>query len=120
MIQVNDVLAELMNFKDMQGYTEQQLTPCCQRGLAWVQRRLRPGVDADDPLIVPTAAAIAHYFFFIYSLAAPDRYSTYKAGDMTISRDITKELEFEKNMKNEAIAAACSILSDGGFCFCGT
>ncbi len=120
MIQVNDVLAELMNFNDMQGYSQQQLTPCCEKGLAWVQRRLRDGADKNDPLITTTAAALAHYFFFIYRLSDPDKYSTYKAGDMTISRDISKELEFEKSVKNEAIAAACSILSDGGFCFCAT
>lgn len=120
MIQAGDVLTELMNYADIEGYTQQQLYPSCERGLIWVQKKLRAGVDENDPLILHTAAAMAHFFFFMYRLAEPDKYATYKAGDMSVTRNLEKELEFEKALRKEAIAAASSILTDGGFCCFGT
>lgn len=120
MIQTSDVLTELMNYADIEGYSESQLCPSCERGLLWVQNKLREGVDEDNVLITHTAAALAHFFFFLCRLAEPDKYATYKAGDMSVSRNIEKEFEFEKNLRKEAIAAASEILKDGGFCFLGT
>lgn len=120
MIQTSDVLTELMNYADIEGYSESQLYPSCERGLQYVLGRLRNGVDTNNVLITHTAAAMAHFFFFMCRLAEPDKYASYKAGDLTVTRNIEKEFEFEKNLKNQALAAASEILKDGGFCFFGT
>lgn len=120
MIEVSDVVSCLMNYGDIEGYSEQQLYPSCERGLKWVKERLKAGTDENDVLITHTAAAVAHFFFYLCRLTEPDKYETYTAGDMTVRRNITKEMLYETRIKNEAIAAASSILNDGGFYCCGT
>ncbi len=120
MADVSDVLTCLMNYADMESYNAKQLQTSCERGLTWVENNLRPNADKESPLIVHTAAALAHYFFFLTRLAETDRYESYTAGDMTVRRNLEKEMNFEARAKDEAIAAAASILKDGGFLFRGT
>ena len=119
MTQVSDVLDLLMNYADIEGYSSEQLLPSCERGLQWVKERLRSGVAAQDFLVCSTAAALAHYFFFLCRMSEPDKYETYTAGDMTVRRNIEKEFLYETEIKNQAIAAASTILEDGGFYFGG-
>ncbi len=115
MAQVSDVLTCLMNYADMEGYTAEQLEPCCERGLAWVYGKLKPDIDKESPLVVHTAAAIAHYYFFFTRLTETDKFESYTAGDMTVKRNTEKEMKFETLARDEAIANASSILIDGGF-----
>ncbi len=117
MTEVSDVLTCLQNYSDTEGFTAEQLQLSCERGLLWVYSNLKPGADKESPLIVHTAAAMAHYFFFLTRLTETDKYESYTAGDMTVRRSLEKEMRFEERIKNEAIAAAASILTDGGF-FC--
>ena len=119
MIQVSEVMELLMNYADMEGYSDEQVLPSCERGVQWVTQRLRSGAENNKELINHTAAALAHYFFFLCRLSEPDKYDTYKAGDMSIKRNLEKELLYETEIRNQAIAAASEILEDGGFCFCG-
>lgn len=120
MIEAGDVMSCLMNYGDIDGaYTKEQLYPSCERGLQWVRERLRDDADENNVLITHTAAAMAHFFFFLSRLTEPDRYETYTAGDMTVRRNITKEMVYENQIKDQAIAAASSILKDGGFYCCG-
>lgn len=119
MTEVSNVLTCLMKYADTEGFTAEQLTPCCERGLLWVNERLRPGADRESPLIPHTAAALAHYFFFLARLTEADRYESFTAGDMTVKRSTESELKLEERIRDEAIAAASSILTDGGFYFCG-
>lgn len=115
MYTANDVFSVLSAYADTDGYTPAQMLPCCSDGLAWVNKRLRDGVDEEDPLILSTAAAIAHYFFFLRRLTEPDKYQNYKVGDITIRQEPCKLLEFEKELRRQALADACSILKDCGF-----
>lgn len=117
MTEVSDVLTCLLNYADMEAYTAEQLQPSCERGLLWVRNRLRPGADKESPLILHTAAAMAHYFFFLTRLTETDKYEAYTAGDMTVRRNLDREMCFEERARDEAIAAASTILTDGGF-FC--
>ena len=119
MAEVSDVLNCLMKYADMVDYTSEQLEPYCERGLLWVKDKLKPGADKESPLIPHTAAAIAHYYFFLARLTQTDKYESYTAGDMTVRRSIEKEMSFEARVKDDAIAAASSILRDGGFFFSG-
>lgn len=120
MIDAEDVMSCLMSYGDIDSaYTNEQLYPSCERGLLWVKERLRDGAEKEDVLIMHTAAAMAHFFFFLSRLTEPDKYEAYTAGDMTVRRNITKELLYENQIREQAILAASSILKDGGFFCCG-
>ncbi len=117
MVDVSDVLNCLMNYADTEPYNATQLQPSCERGLAWVENNLRVGADRESPLIVHTAAALAHYYFTLMRLTETDRYEAFTAGDMTVRRNPEREMKSEIRARDEAVAAACSILKDGGFFF---
>lgn len=119
MISVNDVYTLLCDYSDTEDYTEEQLTPCCEEGLNWVLNRLKSTADKSNPLIAETAAAIAHFFFFIRKLAEPDKYESYKVGDITVKQNPLKQYQTEKELRRQAIANAASILNDEGFYFRG-
>lgn len=120
MIFAKDVYAAISVYKDIEPYSEADIMPFCQKGLDWVNRRLRKTVDPDNPLIKDTAVAMAHYFFFLCRLSDAEKYDSCKVGDVTYKRNLNKELEFEKQIKNQAIAEAAGILTDGGFyCYGG-
>lgn len=120
MFTVSDVFSVLSSYADTADFTEEQLQSSCEDGLSWVLRRLKDGVSETEPLILETAAAMAHFYFYIRRLTEPDKYESYKVGDMTISQKPEKQFEAEKEMRNLAIANAAEILKDGGFHFCGT
>lgn len=120
MTQVSDVLTCLMSYADMESYTPEQLKTSCERGLIWVYGQLRPGTNKRNPLVIHTAAAVAHYYFFLSRLTEADKFEAYTAGDMTVRRNLEKEMSFASRIKDEAIAAASSILTDGGFFFRGS
>ena len=65
MITADDVLTTLCSNYDTSGYPQEDLLSCCETGLSWVKRRLKKGVSGSDPLIKQTAAAVAHFHFFI-------------------------------------------------------
>ena len=115
MYTADNVLFALREYVELYSFSNDQLLPSCKKGLNWVYARLRSGVDEDDPLILTTAVALAHYFFFVCRLSDPDKYESYKVGDVTIRKDANKLFQIEKDMRNQAIADASSILTDCGF-----
>ena len=120
MITANDVLTVLRSNYDTADYPEEELLSCCELGLSYVNSRLRKGVSADNPLIAETACAVAHYHFFIRTLAEPEKYESYRVGDITVTNNPTKALEREMLIRDEALARAHTILEDGGFmCYAG-
>lgn len=117
MITANDVLTVLRSNYDTADYPLEDLLSCCDTGLDWVLRHLRSGVAPDNPLITRTAAAVAHFHFFIRTLSEPEKYESYRVGDLSVTNNPSKALERETHLRDFAIADAASILIDGGF-FC--
>lgn len=115
MITANDVLTVLRSNYDTADFPDEELIPCCDIGLEWVNARLRSDAPDTDPLITRTAAAVAHYHFFVRTLCEPEKYESYRVGDITINNNPTKALERETLLRDTAIAEAAAILVDGGF-----
>ena len=115
MITANDVLAVLRSNYDTADFPDDELLPCCDIGLEWVNSRLRSDASGSETLIARTAAAVAHYHFFVRTLCEPEKYESYRVGDITITSNPSKALERETLLRDTAIAEAASILVDGGF-----
>ena len=115
MITADDVLTTLCSNYDTSGYPQEDLLSCCETGLNWVKGRLKKGVSESNPLIKQTAAAVAHFHFFIRTLTEPEKYESYRVGDITVNSDPSKDLERERMIRDNALADAASILVDGGF-----
>ena len=116
MISAADVYNALKSYSDTEGFSESQLSSFAEAGLSFVKGRLREGVDENHPLILRTATVVAHYNFFLGTISSSDRYESYKAGDMTVRRNISKEFQIEKEVMLNALCEAAEILTDKGFC----
>lgn len=119
MITANDVFSTLCSNYDTSGYPQTDLLDCCKTALSWVRERLKKGVPDTHPLVAETAAAIAHFNFFVRTLSEPEKYESYRVGDITVNCDPSKALEREILLRDRAVADASSILTDGGFYCCG-
>ena len=117
MVTVTDVYNALKNYSDTEGVSESKLTSFAEAGLNFVKGRLRDDSDENSPLILRTATVVAHYNFFLRTISSTDRYESYKAGDMTVRRNISKEFQIEKEVLINALCEAADILTDKGFCF---
>ena len=117
MVEAIDVCALLKEHADLEDFSVTELLPVCKRALCFVSELLRDEADLDSPLVAETAAAEARFRLFHKKLSESDRFKSYKAGDMTLQRDIEKEFLLEREMRDEAFARATRILKDGGFFF---
>lgn len=117
MIEPTDVCAILKEHADLEDVAQEQLLPVCKRALEFVKGLLKEDADSESPCVAALAAAEARVQVFVRMLSEPDRFSSYKAGDMTIQRDLEKEFAIEKAMRDEAFLKSAAILKDGGFYF---
>ena len=118
MIEPTEVCAILKEYADLEDVSISELLPVCKRALTFVQSLLKDDVDCNLPQIAAVAAAQARLEVFHKMLSAPDRFKSYKAGDMTIERDLEKEFMIEKNVRDEVFLKNADILKDkGGFYF---
>ena len=102
MITANDVLTVLRSNYDTADYPDEELIPCCDAGLEWVNSRLRSDAQAEDSLVIRTAAAVAHYHFFVRTLCEPEKYESYRVGDISITNNPTKALERETLLRERS------------------
>ncbi len=118
MIEPTEVCAILKEYADLEDVSISELLPVCKRALTFVQSLLKDDVDCNLPQIAAVAAAQARLEVFHKMLSAPDRFKSYKAGDMTIERDLEKEFMIEKKVRDEVFLKNADILKDkGGFYF---
>ena len=117
MLDPTEVCAILKEHADLEDVPVTQLLPICKRALCFVERLRTEDVDSDSPRIAALAAAEARVQLFVRMLSAPDRFRSYKAGDMTIQRDLEKEFAIEKALRDEAFLKSADILKYGWFYF---
>ena len=115
MIEAIDICAVLKENCAFESLAPEQMLPVCGRVLRTLQPRLREEADPDDVRLLRLAAALARFELFSLLLSESDRFSGYKAGDITIQKNLQAELRFEQQLRDEALAAAAPILRDGGF-----
>ncbi|MGN1194863.1 MAG: hypothetical protein ACI4SB_05225 [Acutalibacteraceae bacterium] len=111
------ILALVKEYTDIEDMKAEEILPLCQRALDFVYSKLKPLVDKELPIVAETAAAVARYYIISKRLGETRRFQKYKVGDVSMERNIEKELAAEKQLYNEALANAAEILKDGGFYF---
>ena len=109
------VLAILRDNRLFDETDEGVLLRACVRAIGEVKQKLRDNADETDPRVAQTAAALARYRLFFDMLESGERFSSYRAGDITIQRDLKAEIAAEKALRDEALIQAAPILKDGGF-----
>lgn len=92
-------------------------TPFCLAACSALTPRLRDIKNEDNPAVIMACAGIALYNYTLSVGAGGDDFSSFKAGDVTISRSASATTENAEKFRNEALLNAAPFLTDVDFVF---
>lgn len=94
--------------------TEKALS-LCENALDWVIKRKKDTVDDDDSRIAYLAAGIAYYSFALSRMTDTEDPRSFKAGDVTVKKNILEDLTVAEKLKQARLAESIDILADTQF-----
>lgn len=117
MINSHNVLARLRQLVTLDEEGAENALPLCRLCLEEILSRLKESADKDDPRIAQAAAGLAYYRKVIREAADSDGTTSFKAGDVTVTRTPAAMLEIACAVRDEAILQAADLFEDCGFVF---
>lgn len=92
-------------------------TPFCLAACSAISSRLRDIKNEDNPAVLMACAGIALYNYTLFSGCGSDDFSSFKAGDITVSRSASASAENAAKFRDEALLSAAPFLTDIDFVF---
>ncbi|MGN0635274.1 MAG: hypothetical protein ACI4I5_03540 [Acutalibacteraceae bacterium] len=112
------VLGALREIAVLQQDAAAEALPLCRSALESLTSRLKPGADPADSRLIRAAAGLAYYKWILRNFAGTDGITSFKAGDVTVSRSSACTLEQAEKVRDESLLAALPLLTDDAFLFC--
>lgn len=91
--------------------------PFCLSACAKLSKRLKDVKFEDEPTVINACAAIAFYNYSLLQSSISDDFSSFKAGDVTISKSSSAIIENAEKFRDEAMLQAAEFLNDVDFMF---
>lgn len=91
--------------------------PFCLSACANLSKRLKDIKFEDEPAVISACAGLALYNYSLLQGGLSEDFSSFKAGDITISRSASSALESAVKFRDEAILQATEYLTDVDFVF---
>ncbi len=91
--------------------------PFCLSACASLSKRLKDVKNEDEPTVIMACAGIALHNYTLLQNSGSGDFSSFKAGDITISRSSSSALESAVKFRDEAILNAVPFLTDVDFVF---
>lgn len=108
-----DVLDRLKQLTDIADDDKNTALAVCVINLGSVRARLKKDIDSDDVRITQAAAAMSFYDLSVkYAAEGNDSITSFKAGDVTVSRSSQSLIEHASRMKNEALNDLAPLIND--------
>ncbi len=92
-------------------------TPFCLSACSAMSERLRDAKYEDEPAVITACAALALYSFTLLKLSSGEEFSSFKAGDITVSKSAGADVENAVKFRDEALLNAANYLKDVDFVF---
>lgn len=92
-------------------------TPFCLAACSSLTPRLRDEKNEDNPTVIMACAGIALYNYTLSVNASSEDFSSFKAGDVTISKSSSASVENAEKFRDEALLSATPYLTDVDFVF---
>ncbi len=112
-----NVLEQLKRLMPMNEEAVEKAIPICGQCLEEIRGNLRDDADKEDKRIALAAAGLAYYQLMIASISADDAVTSFRAGDVTVTKNPVAIMEIAANIRDEALARAVPILKDRDFVF---
>ena len=91
--------------------------PFCISACAQLSKRLKNVQFEDEPAVINACAGIAFYNYSLLRCGSEDDFSSFKAGDVTISKSSSAIIENAVKFRDEALLQATEFLNDVNFVF---
>ncbi len=92
----------------------QEYASFIETAAADLEKRLRAGADDSDQRLCYAAAAAAYYRYCLMD-ATRQGGSTFKAGDVSVSRQSGEAIESARALRDDGVAAVSDLVSDTDF-----
>ncbi len=117
MINVWSVAQMLEDIGAINEADSKRIVPFCLSACATLTPRLREPEFEDNPAVIMTCAGLALYSFVMSVGASDEDFSSFKAGDITVSRSSQAQIESAEKLYHSALASATPYLTDVDFVF---
>lgn len=91
--------------------------PFCVSACNQLSKRLKNVKDEDNPAVINACAGIALYKYSLLQCSKSEDFSSFKAGDITISKSKNSAFENAVKFRDEALSEASEYLTDVDFVF---
>ena len=91
--------------------------PFCVSACARLSKRLKDIKNEDEPAVINACAGIALYGYTLLQCSGSDDFSSFKAGDVTISKSSSATIENAEKFRDDALLQASEYLTDVDFVF---
>lgn len=89
----------------------------CESACSQISNRLKNPAYANEPAVLTACAATALYRYTLSAAVGENSFSSFKAGDVTVSRTPSAAAEAAEMLRDEAMLAAADFLNDIDFAF---
>lgn len=117
MITAQTVLFRLRQLVTLDSEGAENALPLCKLCLEETVSKLKPGADKDDPRIAQAAAGLAYYRTVLRNAADRDGATSFKAGDVTVTRTPAAMIEIASQIRDDAFLQAADLFVDRNFIF---
>lgn len=94
-----------------------KIMPFCESVCREISERLKEKAYATEPAVTMACAFIAYYRYTLSAGIGFEDFSSFKAGDVTITKSASASAENAAKLRDEALASAASFLTDIDFAF---
>ncbi len=112
-----NVLARFRQFINLDDTEAEKLLPLCVVNLHRINAQLRDDVNTDDIRITEAAAALTYYDYTVRLSSETDDVTSFKAGDITVSKTTSSLTENAEKMKKDALLELAPLMKDTTFIF---
>lgn len=91
--------------------------PFCISACAKLSKRLKDVKYEDEPAVINACAGLALYTYTLLQSSSNEDFSSFKAGDITISKSSSASIENAVKFRDEALLQASEYLTDVDFVF---
>ena len=91
--------------------------PFCINAANYVTNLLRDKNDAENPIVINTAACIAYYRLCLSDYLSGGSVTSFTAGDITVSSNPQNMLKTAESLVSLALSDAAPFLNDNNFSF---
>lgn len=117
MVSITSVLNRLRQLVTLDEQGAENALPLCGLCLEEIRSKLRSGADENDIRLAQAAAGLAFYRLMLRNAADGSNATSFKAGDVTVTRSPAASMELVVSVRDEALAAVTDLLEDRDFIF---